>query len=48
MFSLNESCDIDRAIIKCDHIRHTHTLTSLATINEVNSQVFLIYREKIQ
>ena len=38
MFSLHESFEMDRPILKCDNIRYTPP--SLATIDEVNSLVF--------
>ena len=39
MFKLNESCGVDRRILKCDYIRYSSAETS--TINTPNSQVYI-------
>ena len=39
MFKLNENYEVDRRILKCDHIRYSPAETS--TINTPNSQIYI-------
>ena len=37
MFKLNENCEVDRNILKCDYIRYSPS--EMSTINTANSQI---------
>ena len=39
MFKLNENCEVDRRILKCDYIRYSPAET--LTINTPNNQIYI-------